>query len=97
MVWRFSSQILGEDEMLLKECPVGKVLRETPDIYAAIETQSYAETGAVSLDSLSPWMAAGVRFASSERARLWEIKEQQRQQKSNAASDAAYARKAIQR
>jgi hypothetical protein len=95
--WRFTSPLLSEAEQVLLECPVGLVLRETPDVYRAIEVQSFAEQGGVDPFAQSPWMQDAIRIVSSERARCMGQKDEERRQQSHAKGDAEYARNAVRR
>lgn len=97
VAWRFSSPMIPEKEAIIRECPVGRVMRESPDVYAAIELEAYGEVGAFDPLKLSPWMAAGVRTASNERGRLWQVKEDRRKAESQAKSDAAHAKNQVRR
>lgn len=74
MGFRFSSPSLLEDgePLVIKECPVGLVIREAPYVFQAIRIANYVENGAVNPLELSPWTQQAIAIVSSERARLRE-------------------------
>ncbi len=78
---------------MLTECPTGKAIRETPDVYAAIEAQAYAEVGALNPLEQTGWMQSAMRIASAERARLADIQREQEKQRRQSKGDADYARR----
>ena len=84
MAWRFTSPLLNHEmpeSALIRECPVGLVLRDGPHVYDLISAHSYAENGALNpLDSPS-YLQAGIRVVASERARLRELADADRQTK----------------
>ena len=66
-------------EATIRECPTGRVLRESPHIYRAIHTAGHVENGSVNPFTLSHWAREAMMVVSSERARLREIEQQNRQ------------------
>lgn len=86
MVWRFVSPRLEEADKILRECPVGAVLRETPWVYEAMAAESFVEAGAVNPLLQTPWLQAAMQVVAAERNRLREYERQQ----SQSAGDAAF-------
>jgi hypothetical protein len=74
MAFRFSSvQLLEKGKpLVMRECPVGMIIREAPYVYDAIRMQTHMENGALSPLDLSPWARSAASVVSSERARLRE-------------------------
>ena len=77
MVFRSTSSLLLVDGKPgeLRECPVGFVLRECPQVYDAIAAHSYADNGCFNPIDSPLWLQEMVRVAGSERARHSEAKE----------------------
>lgn len=78
--FRFTSALmveLGTD--VLRECPTGYVLRNAPYIYRAIAAASHVENGAVDPYTLSHWAREAIGVVGSERARLREIENENRE------------------
>lgn len=72
---RFTSPLLAEWKAdQIYECPVGKVLRETPYLYRVINTQNHIESGAVDPHRLSAWAVAATNVVAAERSRLMDVK-----------------------
>jgi hypothetical protein len=92
--WNFTSPIIPEPERLLRECPVGLILRETPDAYTALTYESWVESGAVDPTKQSPWMGLAIRVVSAERARVGRMRREQEASERKAKSDADYANRA---
>jgi hypothetical protein len=84
-------EVEGRD--IVRECPVGMVLRETPYVYDAVSAASYVESGALNPLEAPRWLQDAARIVGSERGRMFDIKQQQRR----GASDAAYAAKKVAR
>lgn len=78
-------------EATIRECPTGRVLRETPYIYRAIAAAGYVENGAVNPYTLSHWCREAMQVVSSERSRLREIENENRK----LDNDRAYGRRAL--
>jgi hypothetical protein len=96
MVWRYTSPMLdsmGPDAAVLRECPVGLILREGPHVYDAIAAHAYAENGALNPLDSPPYLQSAIRVVASERARLRELADADRQTK----KDQAYLGKALRR
>lgn len=74
MAFRFSSPDLREEDRILRECPVGAVLREAPYVYGAINAHAYAENGAFNPLESPLWLQAALRIVGSEKARHLEAK-----------------------
>lgn len=91
--YRFTSPRLAEEHQILRECPVGAILRETPYIYEAVSAQSYAEAGAFDPSTKPTWLQEAMRIVGSERSRLWDIK----RERERSSRDAAYAAKVLGR
>ena len=88
VVFRYTSPILVESgNDLLKECPVGKILREAPQTYDILDYSARIEaTGVEEYSRLPRFMQQAIRLVSSERERLRELKEQKRK----AAADSKF-------
>jgi hypothetical protein len=84
-------EVEGRD--IVRECPVGMVLRETPHVYDAVSAASNTESGAINPLEVPRWLQDSLRIVGSERGRLFDIKQQQRR----SAGDAAYAARAVGR
>jgi len=84
--FRISSPLLNERGMsVVRECPTGMILRETPYVYRAIEAQGHIENGAISPYVLSHWGRETASIVSSERARLREIERENQETKRGSA------------
>lgn len=70
---------MGPDAGLLRECPVGLVLREGPHIYQVINAHAYAENGAINPLGSPHYLQQGLNVVGSEKARLRDIKDEERQ------------------
>ena len=95
MVWRFTAPILYEMDdgsEMLRECPVGAVLREAPHVYDAIRASSYAESGGLEIMRQSRCLQDAVVLASSEKERLRELKRADEQSARDAKHGAAVLR-----
>jgi len=75
--FRFGSPVLVESgESVLRECPVGKVLREAPHIYDLIDHLSFAENATPQeAEAMSRYYGYALRLYRSELARLQEDRE----------------------
>lgn len=80
-------------EAVLHECPVGLVLRQTPFVYDLIRAGGYAENTGVEMLSQPRYLQEAVGLVGSERARLRELAQADRQ----ATSDANYGAKILKR
>lgn len=71
MLFRSTSPLLLKNEKPdeLRECPVGFVLRECPQVYDAITAHAYSENGCFNPLESPPWVQEMVRVVGSERAR----------------------------
>lgn len=89
----FSSPILqGAADRVLRECPTGKILRETPHVYDLIEVAAATErAGPGELVGLPMPVKHAARLYWSERSRHLEI----RASRARATSDAAYATRVV--
>lgn len=73
--FRTSSPILHEkskpesDHTVIRECPIGMILRETPYIFDALAAHSYIETGAINPMEQSNWLQSAFRVISAEKER----------------------------
>lgn len=75
-----SPMLVDDEDRSLRECPVGLNLRETPWVYDLIDAASFCEgTGIRDYLSLPVYTRHAVRLIQSERARLWEEKQAQRE------------------
>lgn len=94
-VFRYTSPMLvSQGEDMLYECPVGKILRESPLTYDIIDAVSLAENATPTDKARMPrffWQAANL--VQSERARLMELEDSEKA----TANDAKYGAEAIRR
>ena len=75
-----SPMLQSEEDKRLYECPVGKVLRETPWVYDIYDLLNYAEnTGIGDFQRLPAFAQQALRLGRSEQSRLLEAR--QREQK----------------
>lgn len=90
-VYRFTSPLLNEDEdeadSMLRECPVGHVLREAPHVYDVLGLYRYAEHEGLRIQKQPRWLQTALRVVDSEKERLRKMSESDKQLK----GDAAYA------
>jgi hypothetical protein len=91
MAWRFTSPRLSKDDSILRECPVGAVLREAPHVYDAIAAESYVESGAIDPTTRPMYLQQAIAVISAERGRLHEI----RRERERSASDASYGARVL--
>lgn len=89
MAYRFTSPMLDEKQALLKECPIGVIIRESPYIYDAINVHVYAENGALNPLKQSSWLQHAFNVIGSEKARLFKLKNSGKRGK----SDSEYGRR----
>lgn len=76
--FRFSSPFLGEiKEDIMKECPIGYILRTTPHIFSVISLSGHLENGSINLFDLSGWAREAVSVVFSEKGRMMEIERDQ--------------------
>ena len=76
MPFVYTSPALQSDEdRILRECPVGRILRETPHVFEAIEASAYVDNaGPRDARHIPPYLHQVWRIVSSERQRLHELK-----------------------
>jgi len=78
-VFRSTSPMLDNTpEAMLRECPVGRVIRSGPHVYDALGAASHVENGAVDPYSLSAWAREAVTIVLSERARHRELRDREK-------------------
>lgn len=91
----YTSPILQdpEDRRVVKECPVGMILRETPWLYDTIDACSYAGNATPAEMTRAPrYTQHATRLYNSEQSRLRELERSQNQ----ARGDAEYGRRLAQ-
>lgn len=93
MVFRFTSPNLSNEEKLLRECPVGMILRETPQIYDAIYAHSVSAGSGLEILNSPQWLQSALNVIAVERDRLKEMADRDAQ----AARDAQIGKRAIRR
>lgn len=91
MAWRFTSPRLSKEDSILRECPVGAVLREAPYVYDAIAAEGYAEAGAFDPTTRPLYLQQAIAVIGSERGRLFEA----RRARERASSDAEYGARVL--
>lgn len=91
MAFRFTSPDISEDKAIVRECPVGMLIRECPYIYDVINACGLVESGCVDLLHAPLFLQSAYRVVSSERSRLRELKDKDRQTK----RDSEYGRHAL--
>jgi hypothetical protein len=85
MAFRFTSPALNkEGPFILRECPLGYVLRAAPYLFDAISAQSLLESGAFDLLRSPMWLQRICRVIGSEKARLFDAKQKDQQTKRDA-------------
>ena len=78
----------AEGDELLKECPVGFILRTTPHIYDALDMLAHHESmGPLEVTHMTPWFRLMLRLYRSELSRLRELRDMD----NKVNSDIAYA------
>jgi hypothetical protein len=92
-VFRSTSLLLADHgkPAELRECPVGRVLREAPYVYKAISHATHVANGATDPANAPSWLQGLTQVVLSERARLRELN----QDKDRGASDAEQARRVM--
>ena len=65
-------------EHIIRECPTGRVLRESPSAYRAISVSVHVENGSVNPMTLSHWARESIGVVGSERARLRSLEDENR-------------------
>jgi len=81
---------------VLKECPVGKVLREAPHIYDLIDHLSHAEHASPSeMQSHSRYFVHALRLFRAETSRLDELRMESRSGSTEAHADAEFGRQVL--
>lgn len=83
-VFRYTSPYLQDGDDMLNECPVGKIMRESPHVYDAIAAHTYSENGALNPLECSPWLQAAIRVVGSERGRLEDMRQEEQRNKVDA-------------
>jgi hypothetical protein len=91
MVFRFTSQRLSPTDQILRECPVGKVLSDAPWAYDAIYAETLAEHSGLQVLEQPKWLQSTIHVVASERARLREMAEKDRQ----LSRDAEYGKRLV--
>lgn len=91
--FRFASPLLDAKDRILRECPVGRVLREAPQTYQVLRAVSQGTEGGPSLLRESRYFQQVAGIVASERARLSELEHAQRQ----SGGDAAHAARVLRR
>lgn len=77
---------------MLRECPVGLILRDAPYLYDVISIASAAENvGPTEYARLPRYMQRAMTVVSAERSRLRELRDKQRQ----AERDAKYGARVV--
>jgi hypothetical protein len=76
--------MLRPEDSILRECPVGAILREAPQVYECIAAYSFVENGALDPRHESQWLQDGIRIVSAEKSRLQDVKDSQRKSKQDA-------------
>jgi len=92
-VFRFTSPALKEKDRVLSECPVSAVLREMPYAYKLVNAHAYSKQSGIKLLDMPKYIQDAFGVMSSEKARLDEMAEQDRQTK----RDASYGKRALMR
>ena len=83
--------MLADSDRILRECPVGRVLREAPSTYAVLRAASYADQAGPSMLRESRYLQQIAGIVTSEKARLFELERKQQQ----AGGDAAFAARSL--
>lgn len=65
-------------EHIIRECPTGRVLRESPSVYRAISIAVHVENGSTDPMHLSHWSREAIGVVGSERARLRALEDENR-------------------
>lgn len=92
VVYRSSSPVLvGTDDSMVYECPVGMLLREAPWVYDVLAAAAYSESAGFEVLRQSAFLQSGIRLVQSEKSRHREARQQQQQGK----RDAQYARRRL--
>lgn len=91
--FRFASPMLDAKDRILRECPVGRVLREAPQTYQVLRAASHGTEGGPQVLRESRYFQQVAAIVASERARLSELEHAQRQ----AGGDAAHAARVLRR
>lgn len=80
---------------IIRECPLGYVLRSGNHVIPVISVASDVENGALSTLDLAPWAASAVKVVNSERARCRESAREKDKEQSGQRSDSRYAMNAL--
>jgi len=80
---------------VLRECPIGVVLRESPHVYDALTAYSHVENGAVDPYSLSPWANQAFGVIGAERARMHDAQMRETQRKRDVSASRGVAAKVL--
>ncbi len=89
--FRFTSPALRPEDRVLRECPVGRVLREAPWSYDLLRAAAYAEQEGIGMLRQSRYLQQIVGIVASEKQRLREIEEKQERARRDATVGAAAA------
>lgn len=88
--FRFTSLRLAPDDQVLRECPVGRVLREAPYVYQSWQAAGYAES---SLHSQPRYLQQIAAIRGHETDRLREMEQAQSQGRRDAEHGANMLRR----
>ena len=81
----FTSPHLEESDRILRECPIGAVLREAPHVYDAIRASNAVESGAMNPIDAPIYLQHALSVIISERDRLWRMRDDERKSKSDSS------------
>jgi hypothetical protein len=83
----------GTDLDIMRECPVGYLLREAPWAFDAVRAYCCAESAGFTLHQQSQWLQDAVNIVGSEKERHRELRQQNQQTR----QDAEYASRVLRR
>lgn len=90
--FRTSSPMLHGTELdIMRECPVGYLLREAPWAFDAVRAYVFAESAGFTVHQQSQWLQDAINIVSSEKERHRQLRQQSNQTK----SDASYASRVL--
>jgi hypothetical protein len=92
-VFPFTSPMLAPEDRVLRECPVGRVLREAPHAYELIIAHSYSENTGLEILNYPRYLRQAFGVIGSEKERLRELSDKDRQAK----ADGKYGTAMLQR
>jgi hypothetical protein len=84
IAYRFTSPRLKQEDTILRECPVGKILSETPHLYEAINATAHVSGSGVAFLSSPMWFQQVASLVAYEKARLGEMANRDAQAKRDA-------------